>query len=131
MYILDTHALLWLLFEPDKLGKNTLSILSNPLTDVRLSVVSLWEISLKYSLGKLTLQGVTPDQILKAVVESGIKFLDLSPETTAGFYNLPRQVHKDPFDRMIICQAIQNQAVLLSKDNEFMDYQPFGLKMDW
>ena len=131
MNILDTHALLWWLFEPENLGENGSKILSDPSTDVRLSVVSLWEISLKYSLGKLELKGCTPDQIPDVAIESGIKFLNLSPDITAGFYNLPRDGHKDPFDRMIIWQAIQHQATLLSKDTQFQNYQQFGLKLVW
>lgn len=131
MYVLDTHALLWLLFRPEKLSANAVEIISDPTTDLRLSVISLWEISLKYSLGRLKLEGLTPDLIPDAATRSGIKFLNLTPKTTAGFHNLPREKHKDPFDRMIIWQAISHQATLISKDTQLSSYQQSGLKLLW
>ncbi len=95
-----------------------------------MSTLSIWEISLKYALGKLELGGHTPEEFFETVKELGLQVANPAPEYFASFYKLPLiPGHKDPFDRMLIWQAIQSNAILLSADAEFPKYQPVGLKL--
>lgn len=130
-YLLDTHALLWVLFSPKNLSPKVLKILSG--TDVAkfVSAISLWEISLKYSIGKLFLMKKRPDEIPLAVKKMGFELLDINSHTAAAFYKLPILSHKDPFDLMLVWQAISQKYTLVSKDKRLRDYQRHGLKLMW
>jgi PIN domain nuclease of toxin-antitoxin system len=130
-YLLDTHALLWMLFEPDQLGLRAAACLKNPDMDVSVSVVSFWEISLKYATGKLQLSGVTPDDFPTIARQSGLDILPIADTDAATFHHLPRMEHKDPFDRLIIWQAISHKLTLLSQDRAFTPYRELGLKVLW
>ena len=129
-YLIDTHTLLWSIFEPEKLGKQAALILENPTQHVFVSCLSLWEISLKYSLDKLIL-GCQPEDLLQIVDEIGFEKLSLTVEEAALFYQLPRMPHKDPFDRMLIWQAISNDLIFISKDGKFVEYKQYGLNVVW
>ena len=130
-YLLDTHTLLWTLFEDEKLSEKTRDAISNAENEIYVSVLSDWEISLKYALGKLELEGITPDELPEKAKEIDIETMDLSEEDVITFYKLPRLKHKDPFDRLIIWQAIRRDLPLISKDKSMEDYQPFGLVALW
>ncbi len=88
VWMLDTHALLWALFEPDKLGKNTRRILKDRANEVRVSPLSYWEISLKFGLGKLSLPETDPAEIPAAASEIGLSEEPLDPEVLATFHSL-------------------------------------------
>lgn len=130
-YLLDTHTLLWVLFEEEKLSENAKVVIKNPDNEVYVSIVSYWEISLKYALGKLELKGITPEELPKKAEEVGIETLEVSEEEASTFYKLPRLKHKDPFDRLIIWQAINREITLISKDKPAKEYQKFGLEILW
>jgi PIN domain nuclease of toxin-antitoxin system len=129
-YLLDTHSFLWSIFQPEKLGKQSISVLENTDNKIFVSSITLWEIALKYSMGKLKL-GCKPDDLLKIINEMGFEKLSLTLEESALFYQLPRLAHKDPFDRMLIWQAISNDLVLISKDGQFDNYSQYGLQVIW
>ena len=129
--LLDTHALLWTLFDPTRLGKKAAESISNPDVTVLVSVVSFWEISLKYATGKLELAGVVPDDFPAIVRQSGFDILPIAETDAATFHRLPRMGHKDPFDRLIIWQAISRKLTLVSQDSAFADYRHLGLKVLW
>ncbi|MEE4356653.1 MAG: type II toxin-antitoxin system VapC family toxin [Desulfococcaceae bacterium] len=130
-YLLDTHVLLWTLFDDDKLSEKAESAIKNPDNSIYASVISYWEISLKYAVGKLELDGVTPDALPGYAVSIGIETLNISENLVSTFYRLPRTAHKDPFDRLIIRQAINENIPLISKDGKIPEYQEYGLKMLW
>ncbi|MBL0225418.1 MAG: type II toxin-antitoxin system VapC family toxin [Geobacteraceae bacterium] len=129
--LLDTHALLWSLFDPSRLGCKAAENIRNPDVTIFVSVVSFWEISLKYSTGKLELSNVTPDDFPAIVRQSGLEILPIDDADAATFHHLPRMEHKDPFDRLIIWQAISRKLQLISQDRAFVDYQKLGLKILW
>ena len=129
--LLDTHTFLWSLFDPSKLGKKALEGICKIENDVFASVVTFWEISLKYGLGKLEMKGVTPGELLDYAQQMDIDILDLDPKEAATFHELPKLGHKDPFDRLIVWQAIQRDFVLISKDRALAQYEQFGLKRVW
>ena len=130
-YLLDTHTLLWTLFEDEKLSEKAREAISNAENQIYVSVLSYWEISLKYALGKLELEGITPDELPEKAKEIDIEMMELSEEDAITFYKLPRLKHKDPFDRLIIWQAIRRDLPLISKDKIMEDYQKFGLVTLW
>jgi PIN domain nuclease of toxin-antitoxin system len=130
-YLLDTHVLLWAIFESWKLPPGVKSLILNPENTIYVSLISFWEISLKYSLGKLELDDIMPDAIPGFSREAGFKTLVLSEADVASFYKLPRIGHKDPFDRLILWQAINNDLTLISKDGKLSDYKEFGLSITW
>jgi PIN domain nuclease of toxin-antitoxin system len=129
--LLDTHALLWSLFDPSRLGKKAADSIQNPEVTVSVSVVSLWEISLKFATGKLELSGVTPDDFPAIIRQSGFDILPIDADDAATFHHLPRMEHKDPFDRLIIWQAISHKLTLISQDSAFAAYKKLGLKVLW
>lgn len=95
-----------------------------------MSSITFWEISLKYSLGKLTL-GCKPENLVKITDGMGFAKIPLTPEEAALFHQLPWLAHKDPFDRMLIWQAIASDLTLISVDSHFENYGQFGLQVIW
>lgn len=130
-YLLDTHTLLWTLFEPKRLGSKAAACLKSPDVDVAVSVVSFWEISLKLATGKLQLVNATPDDFPDLTRRTGLAIIPLADTEAASFHRLPRLAHKDPFGRLLIWQAISRQLTLVSRDQSFAAYQEHGLKLIW
>jgi len=130
-YIIDTHVFLWSMFDDKKLSKKSTEIILNIENIIYISIISFWEISLKYNLGKIDLQNITPDDLPSYVENSGMEILNLEPSIVASFHRLPIEKHKDPFDRLIIWQSIKENMTLISKDTKFADYTQFGLKTLW
>ncbi|MEO6285911.1 MAG: type II toxin-antitoxin system VapC family toxin [Dyadobacter sp.] len=129
-YLLDTHALIWALTETGKLSKTVKNILVKSDDQVIVSTISFWEISLKYSLGKLDLGGLLPDQFPDACLDTGFEILNLEMDTSSTYHQLKAH-HKDPFDRMLIWQAISNRYTLISDDDNIKNYTSEGLKVVW
>lgn len=130
IYLLDTHTILWSLFEPNKIAKPVRQILEND-TDLKLvSGVNLWEISLKYSLSKLELGGTDPSLILDTLLKAGFEVAELESRLLATYHQLPRKEdHRDPFDRLLIWQAIANDYTLISQDRKIEQYRADGLRL--
>ena len=129
--LLDTHVFLWSLFTTDKLSKAVIREVKSPNNDVAVSVVTFWEISLKYALGKLELIGVNPEELPDFATQMNLEILPITAAEASTFHKLPRLSHKDPFDRIIIWQAIQRKMTLVSKDRDFKAYHRFGLRTFW
>lgn len=131
-WILDTHALLWALFDPNQLGKRTRAILNDPINEVFVSPVSYWEISLKFALGKLDLPDSDPAEIPAAARQLGLVEEPLSADILSTFHRLAYAPdHRDPFDRLLVWQAICRKHTLLSKDRALSFFQTHGLKTAW
>jgi len=129
--LVDTHAFLWARMDPKKLSGKVRVEPALPGNEVFVSVMTFWEISLKCSLGKLELRGITPLELPGVAEVAGFQICPLDPSAAASYFQLPRFGHKDPFDRMLIWQAIQSSATLVSKDSEMMLYAGSGLKVLW
>jgi PIN domain nuclease of toxin-antitoxin system len=85
---------------------------------------------LKYSLGKLELEDTNPDEIFEALNNSGFELLEVNNQLYSSYYKLPKKVnHKDPFDRMLIWQAINHDFTLISNDQKIRQYINNGLKL--
>lgn len=130
--LLDTHTLVWSIMETGQLSRRVIDLLENPVNEVNVSTISLWEISIKYSLGKLELRGIKPESFPELIQNAGFQVQSISPNVAASYHQLPRYPeHKDPFDRFLIWQAIQEKQTLLSKDQSFGHYVKNGLKLLW
>jgi len=116
--LLDTHALLWWLMDSDHLGPGARDVIADPAHDILVSVVSLWEIALKIRIGKL--EGDLK-QILKAVERDGFTRLAINAAHLQGLMRLP-QHHRDPFDQLLIAQAIAEDALFMSEDGHVRAY---------
>ena len=130
-YLLDTHTLLWVLFEDEKLSDTAKEIISNSENEIFVSIITYWEIALKYGIGKLQLENITPEEIPLKSKEINIETLILTEIEVSTFYKLPKIRHKDPFDRLIIWQAINEKMTLISKDKAMKEYEQFGLDVLW
>jgi PIN domain nuclease of toxin-antitoxin system len=129
IYLLDTHYLLWAIANTRKISKKIKEVLTNQDNRIIISAISFWEISLKSSLGKLRLSGFAPEDLPAACLQMGFEIKDLSPEESSTYHKLKAIYHKDPFDRMLIWQAITNNYIFISADNDIKKYKSEGLKL--
>ena len=130
-YLLDTHTLLWVLFKDEELTEQAKAAIQHSKNEIFVSVITYWEISLKYGIGKLELENITPEEIPIKTKEINIETIDLTENEASTFFKLPRIKHKDPFDRLIIWQAINRNITLISKDKAMKEYVNFGLRILW
>lgn len=130
IFIIDTHILLWLIFNPKQINKKIMAILEDTDNKIYVCNTTLWEISIKFHLGKLELNGLFPNQLPNMIKEMGFEILEINYPIMASLFELPSvEKHKDPFDRIMIWQCIQKNYTLLSQDAKFDNYQPFGLML--
>lgn len=114
--LLDTHALLWALLEPDLLSPRARKILKDRRNAIFVSAASAWEIATKFRLGKLSEAEAVATNYLEVTRILGVEHLALTPvhALTAGTFQHP---HRDPFDRMLAAQSLHESLTLLSKDD--------------
>lgn len=131
-WLLDTHALLWALFDPGRLGRRTRAILKEPSNEVLVSPLSYGEISLKFGLGRLDLPDTDPAEIPAAARQLGLTEEPLAAEIVSTVHRLPYAPdHRDPFDRLLVWQAICRRHTLLSRDPAVSFFKAHGLNADW
>jgi PIN domain nuclease of toxin-antitoxin system len=120
-FLLDACSFLWVTLKPEKLSSTFLESFSDPGNTVFLSSVTTWEIGIKYSIGKLTLPA-TPRLFVPEERENHhISKLELEEADTFHLETLPF-LHKDPFDRMLVCQAIERSLTILTPDPLIRQY---------
>jgi PIN domain nuclease of toxin-antitoxin system len=130
--LLDTHTLLWTIGKSNELSEKATQEIKNGGNDILVSAVSLWEIALKYSIGKLIIDSFEIKNIPKYCEEMGFELISLDPVDALNSLNLPQKdIHKDPFDRMLIYQCIKNKYIFVSKDIKIKIYKENGLKYIW
>ncbi|RYZ20543.1 MAG: type II toxin-antitoxin system VapC family toxin [Chitinophagaceae bacterium] len=124
-YLLDTHACFWSIFEKEKLSSATRSILEDIEAEIMVSQVSLWEIAIKYRLGKFSEFNATLEEFIEAVIKAGFSILTLKNEHLTAYFNYPHFTddHKDPFDRLLLVTADVERASLITKDEKFSVYK--------
>ena len=116
-YLLDTHSLLWTIFEPDKLSAEAQEIILDRNNIICISIISLWEISIKQNIGRLNI----PDKFYEVVRQGGFEILSLTISQIEQYKTLPLY-HRDPFDRMLIVQAQQQKLIFITRDSEINKY---------
>ena len=119
--LLDTHIFLWYITKDKRLSPGILNTIRHIDNRVYLSVVSLWEITVKYQLGRLPLPESPDVFIPEQRKRHHISHLDLDETSVGQLVNLP-EIHRDPFDRMLICQAIQHNLTLVTVDKDVQKY---------
>ena len=125
-YLIDTQILIWLFISPNKIPSNIQNLLKNLDNEIYVSKVSIWEIAIKVSIGKL----IIPFEIKKLIFEikgMNIKILNIKNQHLIKVTDLPFH-HKDPFDRLIISQAFIDRITIISSDNNFSKY---NVKVLW
>ena len=129
--LLDTHTLLWAIGKTSELSEAIIHEIKNPNNEILVSAVSLWEIALKHSIGKLMVN-FDISKIPGFCNRMGFKLIPLEPIDALGSTQLPRKAnHKDPFDRMLIFQCIKNNYTLASRDAGINVYKKDGLELIW
>ncbi len=118
--LLDTHTFIWWDSQPEQLSKEIVEFLLQPDTVKIVSVVSLWEIQIKSQLGKLTLNQPL-EKIYHSQSQNGLSFLAVNPAHALRLGVLPLY-HKDPFDRLLIAQAMTEGLTILTRDKIFNLY---------
>ncbi len=125
--LLDTHTFIWWDSAPQKLSPKALAFCQNPENTWLLSMASIWEIQIKLQLGKLSLNLPLPELIESQQQTNNIELLPINLIHVLTLDSLPKH-HKDPFDRLLISQAIVESAVLVSDDSILANYP---VKIEW
>lgn len=115
--LLDTHTFLWFIDDNPKLSAAAKKLLESDV-DLMISAASLWEIAIKVSIGKLTLTQPFQEFILDQLTRNSVKLLEISIAHLAVVSGLPFH-HRDPFDRLMVAQAISEQLPIVSVDDKF------------
>ena len=119
-FLLDTHILIWAAISPHKIPPELASLLSDPSNHLHFSSASIWEISIKESLGKRDFQ-VSSNKLHEGLVENGYKEIKVSSLHAMGVIKLPF-IHRDPFDRILVATAIWENIPLLTNDSTLSPY---------
>lgn len=121
-YLLDTHSLLWIITDDSKLSKRAQDIYLDSENDIFLSMASIWELAIKSSLGKISLDKPLDEFVSEHVLGNNIEILEIKLPHVLRIEQLPFH-HRDPFDRLIISQAIEDSLPILGGDNAFDLYK--------
>jgi PIN domain nuclease of toxin-antitoxin system len=125
--LLDTHTFLWLDGNAGKLSTTALDRLTDPRARLLLSVATIWELAIKVSLGKLTLRVDLETIVTEQTLGNQLELVPITAAHAFAVKSLPSH-HKDPFDRMLIAQAIAENAILLTSDPVIRLYP---VRTDW
>ena len=118
--ILDTHAFLWALAGDARMSRHARDIFAGP-ADLSLSIASIWEILIKVQSGKLNFPRPAGPYVLSKLAENRIKSLPISIDHLLALERLPMH-HRDPFDRMLIAQSMEEDWPIVTADPEFKQY---------
>ncbi len=124
--LLDTHVLLWAAGDPSKLSRKTRALLSAADNELLFSVASLWEITIKRQLGRADFR-VDPRLLRRGLLDNGYGEIVIASAHVVAIDSLP-DLHKDPFDRLLIAQARVEGVALLTSDNMVLRYGEPSLK---
>lgn len=120
--LLDTHAFVWIHEAPNKISPRAFAELSNPSNRLFLSVASVWELQIKIQAKKFKFNETLDEVVEIEQTTNGLQILPVTLAHALELENLPL-VHKDPFDRLLISQAIVENMILVSTDANFAKYQ--------
>ena len=125
--LVDTHAIIWMSSQPHRLSPRARALLEDENNAVSASMASFWEMAIKISLGKLDLGAGWMSKLQDFMRDNAVSILPLRPEHCTTLAALPF-LHRDPFDRMLIAQALAEKQILISKDGRLSDY---GVEVVW
>ncbi len=119
--LLDTHVLLWAVAAPERLSPAARQAILDPESELLVSIASLWEIAIKQSIGRLALSADWPSALDRERAALGARWLPIRAAHCLGVASLPFH-HRDPFDRMLIAQALAEDLSLVSADQHLRAY---------
>ena len=119
--LFDTHTFIWFITDHPRLSSTAKALIESSDNDIRISIVSLWEMALKIGLGKLSLDATFEDLIPQQLFENDITTLPIEIPHLYQLKQLPFH-HRDPFDRLLIAQAISDDLPIISRDPKFDAY---------
>ncbi len=125
--LLDTHALLWWLFDDAQMSRTARGVIQDPANDVFVSAASAWEIATKFRLGKLASASVLVQDMAGCFSAAGFRELLITVKHAQRAGSFP-QAHRDPFDRMLAAQALLEDLSLVTRDPTL---DQFGAKVVW
>jgi PIN domain nuclease of toxin-antitoxin system len=125
--LLDTHAFIWLTSQGAQMSSAAWRLLRDPDNDLLVSIASIWEMGIKSNHGKLTLADPFPQFVRRGFAENKIDLLPISVDHVVRLDRLPRH-HKDPFDRMIVAQALEEDIPVIGRDRMLDEY---GVDRRW
>jgi len=126
-FLLDTHAVIWWVDHDNLLNDSAHAAIADPSNDLLLSAATIWEIAIKVSLGKLTLSMPYRQWMDQAIANLGATLLPITVRYADVQAGLPRH-HGDPFDRLLVAQAIVEQIPIVSNDPAL---DPYGINRLW
>lgn len=124
--LLDTHTFIWFFNGDDKLSSKAKKLIEDSKFNKFVSIVSLWEIAIKIGLGKLTFDGNT-SEIADLILKNGFQILPISVDHIVTYETL-ELIHRDPFDRILVAQAIIEKMTIITKDENI---QKYSAKTNW
>lgn len=119
--LVDTHALLWWMGNGGRLSDRARGILENGANQRLISIVSLWEIAIKVNLGRLPTYGLTVSRVAEELREQSFEVIPVRQADLVRIEKLP-WIHRDPFDRLLITQALEENIPLLTSDEAIVKY---------
>ncbi len=125
--LLDTHAFLWWVGASQELSRKARSAVGSARNECFVSVASAWELAIKVSLGKLRIEGALDRFVPEQLAVNGFQALTIDLRHTARVASLPFH-HRDPFDRLLVAQALEDELSVVSADPVFAKY---GVKRIW
>lgn len=120
-YLLDTRAFLWFINGDAQLSDNARTLIENPINERYVSIASFWEMAIKLKLGKLELD-MSFKELYQEMDRNGFNLLPITVAHTEKTVALDLH-HRDPFDRMLICQAMIDKLIIITADSQFHHYE--------
>lgn len=118
--LLDTHVLLWAAGQPQRLSAAARKLLNSPQNELLFSAASLWEITIKHTLGRDDFR-VDPRVLRRGLLDNGYTELPISSQHSVSIDSLP-PIHRDPFDRLLLAQALTEGITLVTSDARLVLY---------
>lgn len=119
--LLDTHSFLWFVLNDPKLSQDARHTIQEPENEVLISPASFWEIAIKVRLGKIDLHGSYDDFVRRGIAGNDFTILPIEPRHTSVLTTLPLH-HRDPFDRLLVAQAMIEDVAIVSVDTALDSY---------
>jgi PIN domain nuclease of toxin-antitoxin system len=119
--LIDSHALIWSTVEPERLSRRARQILTDPAHELFFSTASLWELTIKIATGKLRPMGSSIRDVADVLRDRGIQILPIKIGHLERLESLPGH-HRDPFDRLLLAQALEEELTVLTSDAMFKRY---------
>jgi len=125
--LLDTHAFLWFILDDPQLGTKAKAMIEDPANDIEISPASYWELAIKISLRKYSLPKPYQQFMESQIAINEFRILHIEPKHTSLITTMPLH-HKDPFDRLLVAQAIVEGIPIISVDEQL---DPYGVRRLW